>query len=44
MILNAIVLKVLSSNVDNIAGGSADLTGSNLTKTPDMNSVKTKKI
>ena len=37
-------LKVLSSNVDNIAGGSADLTGSNLTKTPDMNSVKPKKF
>jgi len=35
-------LKILSSNVDNIAGGSADLTGSNLTKTPDMNSVKPK--
>ena len=37
-------LKILSSNVDNIAGGSADLTGSNLTKTPDMNSVKPKKF
>ena len=37
-------LKVLSSNVDNIAGGSADLTGSNLTKTPDMNSIKPKKF
>ncbi len=37
-------LKILSSNLDNIAGGSADLTGSNLTKTPDMNSVKPKKF
>ena len=35
-------LKILSSNADNIAGGSADLTGSNLTKTPDMTSVKPK--
>ncbi len=35
-------LKILSSNLDNIAGGSADLTGSNLTKTPCMNSVKPK--
>jgi len=37
-------LKILSSNADNIAGGSADLTGSNLTKTPDMTSVKPKKF
>ncbi len=37
-------LDVLSSNVDNIAAGSADLTGSNLTKTSNMVSIEPKKF
>ncbi len=37
-------LKALSSNLDNIIGGSADLTGSNLTKTNLMKSIEPKKF